>query len=262
MASRAAIGLKKEIFITVTAEDYANEEWRSIPDFNEYEASSLGRVRRIKSKRPSIVGRVLKPDIHQKGYLRLVLTKGNKSYHISPHRLVALAFLPNPENKPEVNHKNFNRVDCRVENLEWTTKLENIQYSVDAGRTAKGELNGGAKFKDVEICDKINLGHGYSEIASEYNISTSHVTAIAYGKLWSHITEGKVQKQIERYQGIKLNEEKRKQILELVDQGYTNKEIGDMFGTGASIVSYIRNRDRILAKSRKDRAIQKIADNL
>lgn len=69
--------------------------------------------------------RVLKPTKSRKGYL-LVRLGRNKC--VSVHRMVALAFIPNPNNLPQVNHKNENKLDNRVENLEWMTAKENINY--------------------------------------------------------------------------------------------------------------------------------------
>jgi endonuclease YncB( thermonuclease family) len=62
------------------------------------------------------------------GYLRVLVVKDGRRSQIALHRLVALAFVPNPENKPQVNHKNGTRADCRAENLEWCTNAENQRH--------------------------------------------------------------------------------------------------------------------------------------
>lgn len=110
------------------------EHWKPIIGFNLYEVSDKGHVKshyKNRHKRPHI----LIPEFNrQTGYLRVSLYKNGKRKRCKVHRLVASAFLPNPKNKPEVNHKDFNKINCCVENLEWATSSENTVHSVKAGR--------------------------------------------------------------------------------------------------------------------------------
>ena len=92
------------------------EEWRPIVDYPEYEVRNGGNVRRG--------GRVLKPG-YSIGYLLVVLSSNNTQKTQLVHRLVASAFIPNPDNKPQVDHINRIRSDNRVENLRWATVSEN-----------------------------------------------------------------------------------------------------------------------------------------
>jgi hypothetical protein len=96
----------------------ANEEWKLIKNYENYEVSSLGNIRNIKTKR------ILK-STNQGGYLIVGLCKNGKGQTIGIHRLVAIAFIENPENKTQVNHKDKNRSNNNVSNLEWNTALEN-----------------------------------------------------------------------------------------------------------------------------------------
>jgi hypothetical protein len=95
------------------------EEWRPVKDFPEYQISNLGRVKSLIN-----LEKILKPDLSSV-YERVHLYKDKKEYKKSTHRLVALAFLDNPENKPEIDHINRNKLDNRLENLRWVTKEEN-----------------------------------------------------------------------------------------------------------------------------------------
>lgn len=99
-----------------------NEIWKQYKDTN-YEVSNLGNVRNIKT------GRVLKPAKHGLGYLHVVLCKNGKHKTITVHRLVAETFIPNPDNLPEVNHKDEDKTNNCIENLEWCTQIYNAQYS-------------------------------------------------------------------------------------------------------------------------------------
>lgn len=100
---------------------FADVEWRLIKGYEEeYAISADGRVWSFRRKI------ILRPEEVYNGYLRVALCVNKEIKHFRIHRLVAEAFIPNPDNKPQVNHINGNRKDNRVENLEWATAQENI----------------------------------------------------------------------------------------------------------------------------------------
>ena len=96
------------------------EIWLPIKDYENYEISNLGRVRK-KDK-------ILKQYKNDKGYLYVSLSKNNKRKLFRVHRLVAITFIENPNNLPEVNHKDEDKTNNKVENLEWCTRLYNMKY--------------------------------------------------------------------------------------------------------------------------------------
>ena len=95
------------------------EEFRKIEEFTNYSISNLGNVRNDST------GRILIPHLNTNGYMGLTLVKDKKKYLRYIHRLIAIAFIPNPENKKQVDHINGNKTDNVVENLRWVTVSEN-----------------------------------------------------------------------------------------------------------------------------------------
>ena len=111
------------------------EEWRDIEGYEGlYQVSNLGRVKSLarvvmrSDGKPNTVNEKILKDGITKGYCAVVLCKDRKKKMYKVHRLVAMAFLSNPHNLPEVNHKDENKKNNRVDNLEWCTSLYNNNY--------------------------------------------------------------------------------------------------------------------------------------
>ena len=105
------------------------EKWRDIPGYEGfYQGSDLGNVRSIRFNK---IRNMKSWDSH--GYRAVELCMNNNRYTVGIHRLVALTFIPNPENKPEVNHKDRNKSNNNVENLEWVTQSENVAHAYRHG---------------------------------------------------------------------------------------------------------------------------------
>ena len=119
----------------------SEEVWKDIEKYEGlYQVSNIGRVRsldRLKATRnrhkiiqAKIKGQLLKPSINGDGYYQVTLSKNDEHLITRIHRLVAQTFIPNKDNKTQVNHINGNKLDNRVENLEWCTCKENILHAV------------------------------------------------------------------------------------------------------------------------------------
>jgi hypothetical protein len=159
-----------------------------------YKVDELGNIYGLKDN-------ILKPATDGSGYLRVGLRIDNKLQTKKVHRLVATAFIPNPENKPQVNHINCIKTDNRVENLEWVTPKENTAHAIKNGRfyfsdnlsaknniPKRGELNGMSKLTQVQVDEIRSLFKPRivtRKILSEkYNVSEHCIKDIISKKSW------------------------------------------------------------------------------
>lgn len=114
-----------------------DEIWKSVKGYeNYYEISNYGNFRSLDRKiirSDGIIqlrkGQMITPVANQDGYLQVKLCRDGKYRAVRIHRLVAEAFIPNPNNLPEINHKDCNRKNNHVDNLEWINHIDNVQYS-------------------------------------------------------------------------------------------------------------------------------------
>lgn len=133
--------------------DLPREEWRKVDGFSCYYISNKGRVKSTRYLGKEGKVRILKSSEDAKGYLRITLRADGDVKNCKIHRLVAEAFLDNPEGKTEVNHKDGNKKNNFVENLEWCTSHENIKHAYDNGlkenNRAFAKVLGNTKGKEV-----------------------------------------------------------------------------------------------------------------
>lgn len=126
----------------------------------------------------------LAPQPNGKGYLRVSI--GKKLMFI--HRLVAEKYIPNPENKPQVNHKDGNKLNNCVDNLEWVTNQENRNHAVDNDLQVTGERCSWAKLTEENVKEiRANPGYENEYWARKFKVSRSTINDVVNYRTWKHI---------------------------------------------------------------------------
>ena len=173
--------------------EVAMENWRSIKGYEGlYEVSDLGRVRSLDRSIPAVChgrqstrkkkGKVLALATASNGYKQICLSKDGSHIIYRVHRLVAEAFLDNPDGLPEVNHKDEDKTNNCFWNLEWCTHSYNSSYG---SKPLCGSRNPMSKLTDeqvAEIRERRASGEMLKSIAADYGISINHVCNLAQGK--------------------------------------------------------------------------------
>ena len=178
------------------------EVWKDIEHWEGYyQVSNKSRVRSLDRKIINSIGRthylkgiVLKNIIPKDHYPYVCLRKNGLNIPKSVHRLVALAFIPNPENKPEVNHKDGNKHNCCINNLEWNTQSENAKHSRENGLqiTIKGDDCTYSKLTNSKVLAikrlyRINPKFHRSNLAKKLDVNVNTIVSIIKNRNWNHL---------------------------------------------------------------------------
>lgn len=185
-----------------------------IPGFENYAVSEAGVVTNLKT------GRVLKHSLNENGYLYASLWKNNKAAPRSVHRLVATAYIPNPESKPFVNHIDANRTNPHKDNLEWCTQAENIKHAYQIGNMSQKQ-----NFTADELTwllSEVLAGKSMTALAETMRVGLSRLTinlrnhAISVGNADQFVLQLVEQKRI---RNTAANNERRVPIIQLDQTG-------------------------------------------
>jgi len=178
------------------------EEWKDIKGYEGfYQISNFGRSKRLYKHTIAKNGvnmtfqeKILSNNgLDKDGYVLRVLTKDKKARTFKSHRLVAQAFIPNPDNLPEVNHINGIKNDNRVDNLEWSSSRNNQLHSIYIlkNKVLKGEEIGNSKLTKDLVLEmrelKKNTKITYTEMSEMYGVNRATIHLAVTGKNWKHI---------------------------------------------------------------------------
>ena len=176
--------------------------WKAVKNYEDiYEVSNAGEVRSKDRKvktwfgERSSKGKLLNGEIKKDGYCRVQLSdaKTNKTDRVYLHRLVASAFIDNPLNKPCINHKDGNKLNNSVDNLEWVTHQENNIHEYETGlcKGPRGELCGTHKLTEKQVltirnCISENI-LTRNELAKMFGVCRGTITSVYLRTNWKHI---------------------------------------------------------------------------
>ena len=176
------------------------EEWKDIKDYEGYyQVSDLGKIRSVdrfvvhskNGNKAFKKGKVFAVGFTNKALIVALSKNGiKKSFLI--YRIVAQQFIPNPENKPEVNHKDGNRLNNKVSNLEWMTRSENEKHAYDTGLyTSRKGIDHPMSITNesdvIEMRKLYNEGVSKKQLATDFKMEYSNVCKIIKRKAWVHI---------------------------------------------------------------------------
>lgn len=178
------------------------EIWKDVPEHPGIMASNFGRIQSKGKwvthkgsieKIKFLPGRLITLNTYL-GYVRVWYsgTEMNQGKHKMAHRLVAMAFIPNPENKKEVNHINGIKTDNRVDNLEWVTPQENMRHAHDTGlkKGICGEDNVRAKTTKetvIKMREMYKSGAKACDVGRYFNMNYTNAWGILTGRSWKHL---------------------------------------------------------------------------
>lgn len=171
------------------------EEWKPIkrlPHYGTIPGYMVSNRGRVKSFKRSEKGTLLKERLDNGGYPRVWLSRGNESFWIPVHRLVANAFVPKRGHQ-EVNHKDGRKTNNKHTNLEWCSRRHNVRHAVanQLKLGLRGSDNPRSKLTEEKVAKIIATLHKttwpYWKVARKHNVSVSAVKRVAYRRSWTHV---------------------------------------------------------------------------
>ena len=177
--------------------DYVNsdttmEEWRAIKGYEGiYEVSSNGRVRAIErfvsGRRGMVRGHIVAAQKQKTGYMRICLSKDHKKTYFSVHRLVAEAFVSNPNNYPCVNHLDEDRANNKSSNLQWCTYAQNNNYGTRCSKISETQRCRGKSFMKIDNNNNIVAIYRTMAEAQELGFDRSGIWKCLTGKKYTYL---------------------------------------------------------------------------
>ncbi|MBL5768239.1 HNH endonuclease [Bacillus sporothermodurans] len=239
------------------------EIWKDIKAYEGlYQVSNYGRVRSLDrmiwNKRNKSFykakGIILKGKRLKTNYIEVMLyDKQNNKREFLIHRIVAEAFIPNPDNKPQVNHKNGVKHDNRDSNLEWVTRKENVNHALKKGLIKVGSKSTSSKLTEEQVIEIRALfgtkKYSFSELGRMFNVDGAGIGRIIKGQTWKHLPIIDYDFDIDslerkrRQRKLILTQEQINEAASMVDSGISKRKVAEHFGvTHTTINRFLKER--------------------
>lgn len=208
------------------------EIWRDITGYEgRYQISSFGRIKSFWRG----AERILKAEISRNGYLRVDLRSHGSHKHFCVHRLVANAFVDNPNLKPQINHRDGNKLNNQASNLEWVTATENIRHAIEEGLRPSGENCFNARLTAEQVvfirdeCKNLTQ----KQVAAMFNVNPATINEIRLGKTYRN-AGGTIRKSEFHKPPIYLTETQKQEIRQMHikgDRKFGARALAKKYGT-------------------------------
>jgi predicted DNA-binding protein YlxM (UPF0122 family) len=239
------------------------EKWVDIKGFEGiYQVSDYGHVcsldrlvwNKANKRHQKTTGRTLKVKVTKKGYVEVCLyDKDSKKHYFLVHRIVAEAFIQNPENKPQVNHENGVKSDNRADNLEWSTRKENMNHALKTGLTKIGSDSTSSKLTNNQVKEIRELfatkKYSFNELGRMFSVHGAGIGKIIKGKTWKHLPIIEYDFDIDKLERKRQSrppaytEEQIDEMIKLVSSGLSKRKVAEQFKVTHTTVSrYLKER--------------------
>lgn len=212
-------GDNTELRLYNTSELLVGGNMKNIPN-SEYKVDKEGNVYNPK-------GVKIVASKHKRGYMYIKVNIGGTIKTTKVHRLVAMTYIPNPDNLPQVNHIDGDKGNNNVENLEWAENLYNSRHAVDVLGIGIGSTHSQVKYPEElirQICEMLQDGYRNCDIVSELGVNKDLVARIRNGKNWPHVVS---EYNIPRNKSHTVSDETFKWICHKLQEGWFIKDIID-----------------------------------
>lgn len=175
---------------------YSKETWKPIPGYNgSYEASSMGRIKSLGKDSGTLLKKrpkhdtIMKQYVSKTGYANVGLSKNGVCRQYRVHKLIAFAFIKNKNKYPYINHKDCNKLNNNISNLEWCTHLQNIRHAVRNGKfdNRKGEQHGYSKLKKKQVLFIRKSKIRSFKLAKKFNVTPQAIYRVRKFLTWTYI---------------------------------------------------------------------------
>lgn len=224
-----------------TLENLDGEIWLPIPNYENYHCSNFGRVKSFRFGK----AKIMTPQTDLNGYLQIMLCKNGKRKWHKIHRLVAFTFIPNPDNKPQVDHVFGMKFDNYVGNLQWVTGAENKKRAYTTGLTTapQGEARHDSKLTNEQVkwCRKVYVPDdpqfGANALAHQLGVTPMTITLAVRGKTYQN-AGGPIHEAFSRRVPDELRNEIRR-LYKFRDPNFNMRALAQKFSLSLITISRI-----------------------